>query len=659
MGPANSEYVNLIRDPHAAIQRPPPKRWKRAPQPHTKSRVRAGATSRLTVSIVSAVAVALSAVVPTGAAAASDVPWQARWAIGFESLPSAVAVGGSYAGDTIVHVDEQLGFISVETDDAEGLMATASQDQNVRYVDASPAAVQFIPVPVGGGMPFDAQALLDAAGGAALATSNDPSYPAQYGPQHVAAPAAWEYTRGSTTAAVCVVDTGVRRSHQDIGTSRWLGWKDFVNGRSTPYDDHGHGTHVAGIAAAGVNNGTGIAGMGNIGIYAAKVLDSAGSGSWEDVAAGIVWCADRGNSRTVINLSLGTSGSAPTYVQDALSYAYGTRGRLVVAAAGNDACSGCAYSPAKYSQAIAVGCTDGSKNRCSFSNTGSNLELAAPGETILSTYATSNTSYAEMSGTSMSAPHVAGALALAWSYHTGWSNTTLRSRAQASALDRGATGHDASYGYGLVDTKCLITLVPHVARTVAASAGPGAGKITVTWAVPVHDCGASISGYDVYRAAPGGSYAKIGSTAGGARSFADSGLDPGVTRYYLVLAVNAHGTSRSSNVASARTFTTPSAPSAVSAAPGSGISQITVRWNQPLDDGGTGVSNYRVYRADASTGPYSVVATRNGLSRTWTDSDVTVGLTYHYKVAAVNAVGTGALSASSCSKPFPWVVGLC
>ncbi|HET6399522.1 MAG TPA: S8 family serine peptidase, partial [Candidatus Thermoplasmatota archaeon] len=289
---------------------------------------------------------------------------------------------------------------------------------------------------------------------APLLVPGDALYGQQYGPAQVRAPAAWDTVTGNRTTAVCVVDTGVRHTHEDLQDA-WRGGYDFVDDDADPWDGHSHGTHVAGIAAAGLHNGVGIAGMGNVALYGVRVLNDSGAGSYFDVAAGIVWCADEVPEPTVINLSLGGSSPHQT-LQDAVEYAVG-KGAIVVAAAGNSGpCTDCVGYPARYEQAIAVACTNSSESRCSFSSRGASVDIAAPGHQILSSIHSADDAYTKYSGTSMSTPHVAGALALAWQHLPALTNEQLRERLEATAQDIGYAGKDKDFGHGELDLLCLI-----------------------------------------------------------------------------------------------------------------------------------------------------------------------------------------------------------
>ena len=249
---------------------------------------------------------------------------------------------------------------------------------------------------------------------------------------------------------VCVVDTGIDRDHKDL-QANIAGGKNFVQkGRkASPNkwdDDNGHGTHVAGTIAA-LDNTFGVVGVSSgASLLGVKVLDRSGSGKLSDVIAGIEYCVNQ--NADVISMSLGTS-SDVTAMSDAVNLAY-ANGVLIVAAAGNDYSSPVSY-PAAYDSVIAVSATTNSDTLASFSNIGSEVELAAPGVNILSTW--NDGSYNTISGTSMATPHVSGVAALAIEANPHLSNEEIRSLLQITADDLGVTGRDSYFGYGLVDAQ--------------------------------------------------------------------------------------------------------------------------------------------------------------------------------------------------------------
>jgi len=264
-----------------------------------------------------------------------------------------------------------------------------------------------------------------------------------------------------TGAKVAVIDSGIDYNHEDLNDNDRGGY-DFVNGDSDPLDDYGHGTHVAGIIAA-EDNDVGVIGVApEANLYALKVLDSSGSGSYSDLIDALGWCVDHGIQ--VANMSLG--GTIPSRsLRVACDNAYNA-GVLLVAAAGNYSSSRILY-PAKYDSVLAVSATDQSDNLASFSNYGDQIELAGPGVSINSTLLGGG--YGEKSGTSMSTPHVSGTAALVVAYGiTG--SSAIRDQLNTTAEDLGDPGRDAYFGYGLVDAEA--------AAPPPAATGSIAGTVT-------------------------------------------------------------------------------------------------------------------------------------------------------------------------------------
>lgn len=262
-------------------------------------------------------------------------------------------------------------------------------------------------------------------------TPNDPGLSQQWAWDKIGAYTAWDTNKGSSSVIIAVVDTGVQLNHPDLSTKLVPGY-NFVAGNTTPNDGHGHGTHVAGTAAAITDNGAGGAGTcPNCKIMPVKVLSDSGSGTLADVANGIIWAAD--NGADVINLSLGASSGATT-LANAVAYAW-NQGSFLACAAGNENTSAASY-PAYYEQCFAVASTTSSDQRSSFSNYGTWVEVAAPGSSIYSTWI--NSSYNTISGTSMATPHVAGQAGLLASL--GMSNSQIWNEIMATAEPISGTG---------------------------------------------------------------------------------------------------------------------------------------------------------------------------------------------------------------------------
>lgn len=248
--------------------------------------------------------------------------------------------------------------------------------------------------------------------------ANDPFLPKQYSLQKIQCIEAWNYTQSDEKIKIAILDTGVQLDHPDLASKIVPGY-NFIDQNEFPYDTNGHGTHVAGIAAAIANNGIGIAGVApKAVIQPVKVLTGEGSGSLSTVANGIIWAVNHGAK--VINLSLGSPIYSPT-LQNAVDYAWNKQ-VIVVAAAGNVGTWMPNY-PAYHPSTISVAATNQFDMKAPFSNFGKWVDVAAPGTNILSTYA--NSRYAILSGTSMAVPHVSGLAALLASQ--GKNNRQIRS----------------------------------------------------------------------------------------------------------------------------------------------------------------------------------------------------------------------------------------
>lgn len=245
--------------------------------------------------------------------------------------------------------------------------------------------------------------------------------------------------QGNTKIKVAELDTGIA-NHSDLNIA---GGISFVDGVSSYSDDNGHGTHVAGTISA-LNNDNGIVGAApNADVYAVKVLDQSGTGYYDQLIQGIQWAID--NKMNIISLSLGgtqISQALHQIIQEAVQ-----QGILVIAAVGNQGSgSETELYPALFPEVVSVGAVNKSHQRSAFSSTGSELDLVAPGEGILST--TKDGAYGIMSGTSMAAPHVTGAAAALWSRGSNRTAEEIKQMLLETATPLG-DGHD--YGHGLVN----------------------------------------------------------------------------------------------------------------------------------------------------------------------------------------------------------------
>ena len=279
--------------------------------------------------------------------------------------------------------------------------------------------------------------------------SQEALQPIPWGVNRVDADNVWALTTANNIK-VAIIDTGIDLDHPDLEANIKGGRNTIRTSRSAD-DDNGHGTHVAGTVA-GVNNSIGVVGVGHqIDLYAVKALDRRGSGYVSDIIEGIQWSID--NNMNVINMSLGTSSNVTAF-HDAVIAARNA-GIVVVSAAGNSGPGdNTVIYPAKYPESIAISATTSSDGFASFSSSGPEVDLAAPGNSIYSTYR--NGGYTTMSGTSMATPHVAGAAAMVLSTHPGFTPSQVQSHLQNNAEWLSGLSSNQQ-GSGLVDVEKAVS----------------------------------------------------------------------------------------------------------------------------------------------------------------------------------------------------------
>lgn len=323
-------------------------------------------------------------------------------------------------------------------------------------------------------------------------------YGVSWGVAHIGSEAA--HSGGITGAGirVAVLDTGIDCLHEDLDANCRSG-ANFVEYLGLPFDPdntvddswNSHGTGVAGIIAA-ERNGTGVVGTApEAEVHAVKVLDAAGFGSLSWVIAGIEWAV--ANNMQIINMSLAGTEESQAFAETCA--AAEAAGLLLVAAAGNTY-GGAVTNPAAYSSVIAVNGTDPEDQPGYFSAIGEEVELAAPGVSILS--AARDNTYAPLSGTSQAAPHVAGVAALILSAGVAdldgdgdRDNRDVRLMLRETAVDLGDPGPDPVFGHGLVNAAAAATYAPmdfllvkrngrplNSAESIGLSAG--AYRVTIT-----------------------------------------------------------------------------------------------------------------------------------------------------------------------------------
>ena len=345
----------------------------------------------------------------------------------------------------------------------------------------------------------------------------DDELDAAWGVKHIGAGAVHGADNKGAGVKIAVIDTGVDYTHPDLDGNfdiTDLGW-DFVNDDDDPMDDYFHGTHVAGTIAA-EDNDSGVVGVApEADMYALKVLNANGSGFFSDIIAAIDWTVAHGIQ--VTNNSYGSSRDPGSIVKAAFDNS-AAAGVLHIAAAGNSGKpSGKGNNvgyPARYASVVAVAATNSNDTRASFSSTGSDVELAAPGVGVLSTVL--NGGYASFSGTSMASPHVAGTAALVIAAGHVTTNTGVRQRLADTADDLGDAGLDNHYGHGLVDAAEAVTAPPTgVAPTVTIMSPAPAAEVTGTIAVTADPADSDGTVVEVNFLVDGSSIGKDTSSEGG------------------------------------------------------------------------------------------------------------------------------------------------
>jgi subtilisin family serine protease len=295
---------------------------------------------------------------------------------------------------------------------------------------------------------------------------NDPMASSQWHLSKIKAPDAWNTTTGSSSVIIAILDTGVDGTHPDLAAKMVPGWNTFDN-NSNSADVYGHGTAVAGTAAAIGNNKVGVASPAwGCKIMPVRISDANGMGYSSTIATGLTWAADHG--ARVANISYAVSNSL--IVQDAAKY-FASKGGVVTVSAGN---ANTFDSTADAPNILTVSATDSADSKASFTNTGNNIDLAAPGVSITTT--NRGGGYGSWSGTSFSAPLTAGVAALVISAKPGLTGAEAADIVRKSTDDLGSKGWDAVYGFGRLNA----------AKAVEAAGGQPSDTLppVVTFASP-------------------------------------------------------------------------------------------------------------------------------------------------------------------------------
>lgn len=334
--------------------------------------------------------------------------------------------------------------------------------------------------------------LLIAVAWPAQAATNDPLFDQQWGLRRIGADAAWKVSRGAGVL-IAIIDTGVDLEHPDLAGKVVPGLS--LAGGGPPDDTHGHGTLIAGIAAASTGNGEGIASVApDAGILPVRVFDQGGSATSSRVARAIRFAVDAAaarRSRLVLNLSfvgpsqaLSLPGSEPANpifgneaVKRAIADAAGS-GAVVVTAAGNEGVAQTAFNAPRGRGIITVGASDQKDGCAPFTNYGPGLDILAPGTDIVSTYwnrAQNRSGYAFADGTSMAVPFVSGAAALLLA--TGLSNVQAVDRILTTASGPGVSCRGEQTRYKVLDVAAALGVPRDAGEEPPASTKPNPSPV--------------------------------------------------------------------------------------------------------------------------------------------------------------------------------------
>ncbi len=275
---------------------------------------------------------------------------------------------------------------------------------------------------------------------------NDPYLGSQWHVPTMNAAAAWDTARGDGVT-IAILDSGIDEAHPDLAASLVPGY-NFFDRNTNVADVTGHGTAVAGTAAARMNNGTGVAGLaGSARIMPLRISDSGGWATFSAVAEAVTYAADRGVR--VVNCSYGNMYKSAS-VQSAAAYLK-SKGGLMVVSAGNSAID---EGPAAGDSIVVVSATTSSDQMASFSSYGSAVTVSAPGVGIMTT--SRGSAYGSWNGTSFSAPAVAGVIALMFSANPSLSANQVQGQLTSTAVDLGAAGRDTYFGHGRVNAQAAV-----------------------------------------------------------------------------------------------------------------------------------------------------------------------------------------------------------
>ncbi len=416
---------------------------------------------------------------------------------------------------------------------------------------------------------------------------------------------------------VAVVDTGIDKTHPFFKNRIKSGGYDFVNKDSDPSDDNGHGTHVSGIIVDCTPNLP-------VKILPVKALGSDNKGTALEAGNGIEYAVNHGAD--IINLSMYLD-SHSDYLDGVIKKAIAKNVTVVVAAGNfdkntNDQC------PSDVKEAIVVSSIDSSGKKSSFSNYGSTVDVAAPGEFIYSTYPGGKYEY--MDGTSMAAPHITAVCAMYKLNDPSLTPAQVEKLVKKNTKDLGPKGWDKYYGYGVPHLSLVMEkLAMGKIKNVKASS-KSYSSVKITW-----DKVSGASGYRVYRAtSKDGKYSLIKTvTSGDTLSYTNTGLATGKNYYYKVRPYRSVDVGKVYGSYSSIVYAKPSL-SKPTLKLSAGSKKVYIKWDKI-----SGASGYRIYRSTKKDGKYSKIKTIVGKNiNSYTNVKLAKKVTYYYKIRAYRVV---------------------
>lgn len=472
---------------------------------------------------------------------------------------------------------------------------------------------------------------------------NDPYFGSEWHLNKINAPAAWDLGQGSGVT-IAILDSGVDGSHPDLAAQMVPGYNFFDNNTNTT-DVFGHGTAVAGVAAAASNNGAGVAGVaGQAKIMPIRVSDTNGWAYISMITQGITYAADHG--ARIANASfVGIAGSAS--VQNAAQYMK-NKGGLVFVSAGNN---GVDENVTPTTTLIPVSATDEWDNRASWSSYGSFVALSAPGIT----YTTSRGgSYQQWMGTSFSSPLSAGVAALMMSAQPSLDAVQVEKLMYATAVDLGAPGRDIYFGYGRVDAGAAVkaaagTVIAVDAQPPSVAISNLAASSTVSGVVPVNASATDNVGVVRVELKVNGNTVAVDNTAPYAFSWDSAGTANGMASLVAyaydaagnVAASSAVSVNVANNVPLVKNDTTPPKLRIANPMSGKVNGNVTVSTSADDDSGGAGIRQFLYVDG-------VLVAKGSGasLAYNWNSKKVAKG-THTIEATAMDAAGNTATTSVS------------